>query len=825
MPDLFDTYAPPAGRYDELLSADGTPRPAWRYLSETLEALGRDGLRQRQSELDRLLIEHGIAYKAYGKQGSRTARWSLDLLPMVIGSREWRDIEVGIAQRAELLRLILRDIYGPQTLIARGLLPAELVFGHAGYRMPCHGNELPLEHALILYAADLGRAPDGRFWVTGDRTQAPSGIGYALESRTIISRVLPSVFRECNVHPILPFMRAFRRCLVDLADGDPSGVALLTAGPANASYPEHAFLAHQLGVPLVEGADIEVVRGRAWLDRGDGRQALRAILRRMDDDFCDPLELNRQSLLGSAGLAQAERNRQLRFANPLGSSVVENPALMAFLPALCRELLGEPLRLPSVDTWWCGRPDDRAHVEANFDDMLIRSLRQGAETAPLAVATLNGERRQRLLDRLKARPMDFVAQPVRAQSAIPVLAGQQLSARPVELRSFAVSSGESFTVMAGGLARSARRSDELRMPSPLGGISKDVWIPASEPQQDAYTLPLFTPSFGARAQPLPALSVDKLIWFGRYASRVEILAGLLLETVGAVLEGNSADNDPLLSRLLQAVTWQTTLYPGFVGPIGAGNRSAPEAELLRVIADAGTPDSLLGAILATRENAESLRDLLSEGLWRQVNRLTNDIGAPQTLVEALPMLDVCHVRSLAIAGDLARSLHEGPARAFVAFGFGIESVLGQARLIRSLLCCEQPLQVQVSTVMLELVGSAGSSGLADNDDGARGLLFTLLFDAANPRSIRRQLLQLQERLRELPAGSSETGSGEHRLAALDSRFAALDSESLAAGLGAGGELDQQMAQLDSELRAVAEAVEQRAAAHRRRPAAQLVQTA
>ena len=822
MPELLDSYAPQPGRYDELLGDGGTPRAPWQRLIGALQALGESGLRQRRAELERLLIEHGMAHPAAGKDGNRRRPWSLDLLPLPISSREWREVEVGLAQRAELLRQVLHDLYGSQRLIERGLLPAELVFGHAGFRLPCHGAGVPLEQTLILYAADLSRAPDGRLQVTGDRTQAPSGIGYALEARSITSRVLPSLFRDANVHSILPFMRTLRRCLVNLADGDPAAVALLSAGPANPSYSEHAYLAHQLGIPLIEGADIEVAGGSAWLERADGRQPLRAILRRMDDDYCDPLELNRRSLIGSPGLLQAVRNRQLCLANPLGSSVVENPALMAFLPALCRELLGETLRLPSVPTWWCGQADSLDHVLAHLDEMVLRSVHQGAETAPVAVHELDGERRRRLLERLRQRPQAFVAQPLHAHSTAPVLHGTGLVARATEFRSFAVAVGDGFTVMAGGIARASRQAEAWRAPGPLGGVGKDVWVLASEPQQEAYSLPLFGAAPAHAAASLPTLAVDHLIWFGRYAARSELTARLLHETVSAVLDGASPLHDPVLSTLLPAVTWQTTIYPGFVGPLGAPNRAEPSVELLRATADPDRAESLLGAVRALRDNAETLRDLLSESLWRNVNRLLHDLRPPQDLASAQAQLELCALRVTAIVGALPRTLHAGSSRDFIEFGLLVETALGSARLLRSLLAAGAAPATLIAPVLLDLLDCAAPPP-ADDEDAGRTLLQHLLFDAGNPRSLQHQLQLLETLIARLPRVGAYPAAS--RLSALRSRLAALDVETLAAQRGEGGELDRQLMHLDLELRELALGVEHSADAHRRRTATQLVEVA
>ena len=748
---LFDSYQPAEGRYDELVGADGQPRPHWRYLTEALGAMDDDSLRLRQNEVRRLLIEHGVTYKVYGKAAEKPRAWALDLLPLVIGSREWRDIEVGIAQRAELLRQILHDLYGKQRLIAQGLIPPELVYGHPGFLLPCLDGGRPADQALQIYAADLGRAPDGSFWVTGDRTQAPSGIGYALEARTITSRTLPSIFRESNVHPILPFLRNLRRCLVNLADGDPAQIALLTAGPANETYSEHAFLAQQLGIPLVEGSELEVSRGKAWLARAGARQSLRVLLRRMDDDYCDPLELNRASVLGSPGLLQAVRNRQLLFANPLGAGVVENPALMAFLPAVCKQLLGEELKLPSVQTWWCGRTDDLAQVRADFDNMVIRRLHQGPHSAPKAVARLKPEQRDELLARVTAAPAQFVAQRAAAQPTAPILDGRTVSARAVEIRTFAVANNDSFSVMAGGIARAGRNREAWRFSSQLGGVSKDIWVLASEPQRAAQTLPLFLPRSGTRGQAadqqLPVVGASNLIWFGRYASRAELLARMLREALKLTLE-HAGEADAMLPLMLESLTWQTTAYPGFVGPLGSENLANPAPELIRLCAQTAEPNSLTATINSLREAADPLRELLSGEQWAQLNLLLHDINEPQDLVSALAQINQAHLRLAAISGLMVRTLPAGATRNFIEFGFRLERGLGWSRLLRSMLLESNCPLSERSALLGQLLDSTVTQGWSESP--LAEVLENLLASSGNPQSLHVQLQMLDRICNSLP---------------------------------------------------------------------------
>ena len=345
----------PAGGYDELCVAPQQPRPHWQYVMRALDSLGRQVLLGREQEVRRRLHEGGVTYQ-YADSRGRGRPWALDLIPVLLTSQEWRVIERGLIQRAELFNLILADLYGRQRLIRDGLLPLELIYDHPGFLRACVGVRPASERFLFSYAADLVRTGDRGPWVIGDRSQAPSGAGYALENRLTLARVFPSLYRDAQVHRLALYFRTLRHSLAGLMPRPekPGRTVLLTPGPGNAAYFEHASVAQYLDYTLVQGSDLTVWDSRVWLKTLDSLQPVDVILRRVDDAWCDPLELRKDSLLGVPGLVQATRTRQTAVANPLGVGLLENPGLLAFLPGLCRALLGQDLRLPSVATWWCG---------------------------------------------------------------------------------------------------------------------------------------------------------------------------------------------------------------------------------------------------------------------------------------------------------------------------------------------------------------------------------------------------------------------------------------------------------------------------------------
>lgn len=545
MSDLLDRYSLSGGSYHEMLEADGGVRPHWRRMFEQLQRSAPGQLSQRQASLTRQIQENGVTYNVYADPKGADRPWELDLLPHIIPAHEWRQVAAGIAQRARLLNAVLADVYGPQTLIAEGLLPAELIFGHNNYLWPCQGIQPPQGTFLHLYAADLARTPDGRWWVTADRTQAPSGAGYALENRMSLARTFPELYRDLKVEHMAGFFRTVQDTMSRLA---PSGheaplVVLLTPGRFNESYFEHLYLARQLGYPLVEGSDLTVREATVYLKTLSGLRRVHAIVRRLDDDFCDPLELRTDSALGVPGLLDAVRQGNVMVANALGSGVLESPGLLGFLPRICERLFGERLILPSIATWWCGEPPVLAQALERLDELVIKPAFPSQNFGPVFGRDLNEAQRQALTERIQARPYAYVAQEMAQLSQAPVwhCQGNDLQPRAIGMRVFAVAADDGYRVLPGGLTRVATDADADVVSMQHGGASKDTWVlgehaPVGEQWRAQRTI-------GAhdlvRMDPyLPSRVVENLFWFGRYCERCDGNARLLRIILGRYLDGD-----------------------------------------------------------------------------------------------------------------------------------------------------------------------------------------------------------------------------------------------------------------------------------------------
>ena len=535
-------YQPDPRRYDELLDSKGAIRSQWQVLMERLTTADLRQSTQRTLQLTRRLIaESGVTYNVYADSQGADRPWTLDPLPLMLSAAEWGNIERGVTQRAQLLNAILADLYGAQRLIAEGLVPPQIPFGHPNFLWPCHGV-VPRDGLWVrLYAADLARAPDGRWWVIADRTQAPSGAGYALENRQIMEQVMPHAIRELGVRRVGGFFGQLREQLLDGGGSEDGGLAvILTPGPLNETYFEQAYLAHQLGWPLAEGADLTVRRDTVFLKTLAGLRRVHTILRRVDDDYCDPLELRSGSALGVPGLLGAVRAGRVTLANALGSGVLESPAWLGFMPALSERLLGQSLHLPQLASWWCGERPALEHVVRHFERLVVKPVYPNQRFEPQRGASLNGRARSELIAHMRAQPHAYVAQENVALSQGPSLRSDSATAivaRGIALRVYALVGPKGCVVLPGGLARVAAEGAQDVVSSQRGGGSKDIWVLPEVSGAESHDAAVRGPVGPlVRHEELPSRLVENLYWFGRYSSRCEDKARLLRATLAARID-------------------------------------------------------------------------------------------------------------------------------------------------------------------------------------------------------------------------------------------------------------------------------------------------
>jgi uncharacterized circularly permuted ATP-grasp superfamily protein/uncharacterized alpha-E superfamily protein len=778
-------YTPSPGSWDEMLDQSGAVRGEWSFMSQALDEIGIEELMRRRLEAARLLEQDGVIYNVYGDEGE-PGGWQLDPVPTLISSHEWEAIESGVIERAELLNLVLEDLYGPRTLLTRGLLPAELVYGADGFLRAADGIRLPGSQQLFSYAADIGRDGDGRPVVTADRTQSPSGAGYALENRTVIQRVIPSLYRDSQVHRLAPFFRTMRLSLKEAApaqSSDDPRVVVLTPGPRNETAFEHAVLAATLGFPLVEGRDLIVRERRLWL-RSVGRlEPVDVVLRRVDGEWCDPLELRPDSQLGAPGLLEAARAGNVSIVNPLGSSVLESPALMAFLPRLAEDLLGRPLALSGARSWWCGEDEDRRYVLDHLRELVLRPVSSDVGEPERLGWELSSAQVKRMKRLIEAEPRRWVAQEAPAMFSAPTLTAHGLEPRPTLLRAFAVARGESYVVMPGGLTRVAPDGDVRQISNQAGATSKDTWVLSSEPEPLAGQWLQPGPAVQAidPMSSIPSRAAENLWWLGRYAERAEGIARQLRTVLDRRNEFEGAMNSAgtaTLRALLLALTETTGAYPGFTGATGDELMDSPSAELAAMIGDRRRPGTLAHAVRSLLDCAYAVRDQLSSDTWLIV-------GPLERAIAELAARPADGAAQSAEPRTVARSaLQEVMRSLLVLSGLGIESMVRDVgwRFMDAGRRMERSLQLlallrhtvtaargeAADSMMLESVLTTSESIITYRlRYRARAQLETvlelLLLDPGNPRSLAYQLERLSENLEVLPRGREVRLTEERRL--------------------------------------------------------------
>ncbi|MGC4394328.1 circularly permuted type 2 ATP-grasp protein [Hydrogenophaga sp. T2] len=541
-----------AGHLDEL-RGDGPHglAPPWADFFEHIGQEGLADLNRRAENLQRQIRDNGVTYNVYADEGGLQRPWSLDLFPMLVGPADWAQIEAGVRQRARLLNAMMADLYGPRELLKRALLPAALVQGHPGYLRAMQGVRPAGGTWLHIVGFDLAHGPDGRWWVVGQRTQAPSGLGYLLENRIAIARQFPKAFTGLRVQRLAASYRALMDGIKAIApEGENARIALLTPGPYNETYFEHAYLARYLGLMLVEGNDLTVRDQRVFLKTLGGLEPVHALIKRLDDEWLDPLELRADSTLGVPGLLQALRAGNLVLANAPGSAPLESSALLGFLPAISEHLLGEPLAMPSLATWWCGEDAALRSVLPLLKGGVIKPTypRSGLDTA--IGQALGARELDEWSGRMARRPEDYTVQSWLPLSQTPTWDGERILPRSTLLRVFALADGTgSWHVLPGGLVRLAPRG-QLVAAMQRGGSSADCWVLTDGPVDHA-TLTQSQPSTFAIAQqkrPVTSRAAENLFWLGRYTERAENTVRLA-EIVLDQLDGEEPGTPALLAWL------------------------------------------------------------------------------------------------------------------------------------------------------------------------------------------------------------------------------------------------------------------------------------
>ena len=758
----FTDYA-----YDEMFAPDLTTKGDWGKLLENFNRIGLDGLTQRQGDIDWLLEENGVTYNVYNDPNGLNRPWNLNVVPFLLQAKEWQQIEKGLKQRAELLNRVLKDIYGERKLIKEGIVPHEVVYGHRGFLRQCDKIQYKLDKHLLLYAADLARGSDGRMWVVNDRSQAPSGMGYALENRATISRVFSDVFAEMDVRRLSEFFKAFNELLVEASPEkiENPNIVILTPGSHNETYFEHAYLASFLGYPLVKGNDLVVREGLLYMKSLKGLKRVHVVLRRVDDVFTDPLELREDSHLGVAGLLDVVRRQNVAIVNPIGSGVLENPGLIPFMPAICKFFLDEELMLPQIASWWCGQEKEKNYVLQNLEKLVVKPIDRTNREHIHFGSELSKEQLENLKKEIQKKPYHFVAQERISFSTAPNFSKGNFEPRNMVARTFTMAGKKGYNVMPGGLVRVAPDRNTMRVSNQRGGTSKDFWIidPDKTDEVSNFNWNRRSAVSVSGLADLPSLTAENLYWAGRYVGRTLVNARFLRMVLKQM---NTADATPeqitsvKLNTLYKAVTQMTGTYPGFMDDKD-GLKSVikdPLAEIISVILDKDRVGSLASTMAMFSSSYYSIRNLWSSDMWRVFENiqklwrnLENDTNI--TVTKMIRALNQLITRLIAFMGLIEESIMVDQGLLLYFIGLQLEQSMLTITKCRALLVIKQVGQTEYE-ILESLLSSHESLNIYRYSYRSfirvEPVINLLLMDLKYPRSLAFLLGRLQKDISRLP---------------------------------------------------------------------------
>ena len=731
----LSAYRPLYGVPDELVQADGTLRALWQPLIRHLQGMSEEDLARATGRADLYLRDSGVFYRQYGAGQSEERPWPLSHLPVLIDEEDWALLSAALVQRADVLEALMADLYGPNTLVAAGHLPAALVAGNREWLRPMVGVRPKSGHYLHFVAFEIGRGPDGKWWVLADRTQAPSGAGYALENRVATSRAFSDVFSGQNIHRLAVFFRDFRDALIALRHDRNGRVAILTPGPMNETYFEQAWIARYLGFPLVQGEDLAVENGQLMLRTVSGLRPLDVLWRRLDSSYADPLELDPASRIGTVGLVSALRQGGLTMVNSLGSGVLETRALMAFLPKLAPHLTGARLAMPNIATWWCGGETARRAVLANPSRLVLsNALGTGLPFDTQGETVLAGDlSRDDLIRRLADHGASLVAQEAVTLSTTPALEGGRIVPRPLSLRVFLARTPQGWQVMQGGFARIGAALDPSALAMQRGGGAADVWIVSNREVPVVSNMNAVSETQG-RSPPgaLPSRAADNLFWLGRYVERSEGIVRLLRARNIRMAETGSA-----AAPLQQAID--------------------PILKSYGVDPAQGIPEGLIHTLDLAIQSAGQVRDRFSLDGWSALNDL--DKTAQRMAARVAPGDDAARalsalLRKLAgFSGLVQENMYRFFGWRFLTIGRVHERGYWMANLLSVLADTDAP--PGALDLCIELGDSVLTHRRRFSVGSSRDTVVDLLaLDPMNPRSIRAQIDMMTEQVQFLPGAST-----------------------------------------------------------------------
>ena len=756
---------------DECFNQNEQAKESWKQLLTNIENLGVAELKNREQELLKILQENGVTYNVYGDTNGLNRPWLLDAVPLVISAAEWRGVERGMKQRAFVLNKLLDDLYGDRVLLKKGIIPPELIYSHPGFLRPCDKIKLPGDNQLTFYSADLSRGPDGKVWIIKDRAQAPSGMGYALENRSALSRVIPELFQQHKVAKLGGFFSSMMQALIQIA---PHGkehprIVLLTPGPRNETYFEHAFLASYLGITLVQGEDLIMRDSFVWIKTVEGLEKVDVILRRVDDTFCDPLELREDSQLGIPGLLQAVRNGNVAVANSLGSSILENTGLMAFLHGAFKYFLNEDPVIPMIATWWCGQKKEMNYVIEHIDRLVIKNIERMSSFKTVMGSQLSKAQKEELIRKIKFEPFRYVGQEEVEFSTSPVFTKEKLEPRFTVLRSYLVANKGDYEMMRGGLTRCSPERGSFLVSNQDGGISKDTWVEASFTKTVAPTVAQASSDMKRKAV-LPSRAAENLFWVGRYTQRVIRTSRFIRIVLRNLTQKNyiyGSHDSESLKALLKTVTHITDTYPGFVND-AEEEMNKPLPEIHQLICNPERAGSVLYTLSNLLKSMYAARDRWTVDSWPIIDEIENikrriAVLEPDGIRHAFSLLDQLTSGLLSFSQMTHQSMYRSDGRIMYRMGQLIEEILMELAQYKSIISQKHEESVEFQLLEALLLSNQNLSSYRSvyrTSLDVSPSLDLLFLNNQNPTSIFSQLEELLKYSRRLAQKDGGTNDNE-----------------------------------------------------------------
>ena len=613
--------------FDEMFDTQCNVRPHWNEIKNGLDNAGIKQLEQKQTEIDWRLEDNGVTYNIYNDPEGNNRRWNLDPIPLVLTSTEWEEISKGLKQRAKLLNLIFKDLYTEQRLIKEGIVPAEIIFAHKSFIPEVFNFENKDYYSMRFYATDISRGPDGKFWVINDRTQSPSGLGYAIENRLTMNSISNDLYPNIEILKMAKFIEGFKDMLKSLSSSNHENplIALLTPGPLNETYFEHSYISSFLDLTLVQGEDLLVKNNQLWLKNLNGLRKVDTLIRRVDSQYCDPLELKNNSQLGVAGLVNVIRKDNLSMINPIGVGILENIGLNPFMKNIAKFLLNEELILPQIATWWCGQEKELDFVLENIKNLIIKKIDRTDNIEVYFANKLNNEELKNLIEKIQNNPHYYVGQEIIDFSTTPSFTKGKVEPRNTVIRAFSYLHQEKYHVMPGGLIRVSPSKDSLVVSNQKGGTSKDLWILGKDDDFSGNSIFKNRSFIDSRLENISTKRAENLFWLGRYLTRSITTARMIRFNLKSMLNLNRYDdhtNSKQTNKILNnALTHLTMSYPGF---LDAKTATLPIKEIISLIRDKNRAGTLSFSITMLSDLNASVKNLLTMEAWRIYEKMQKE---------------------------------------------------------------------------------------------------------------------------------------------------------------------------------------------------------